>query len=85
MTNVNILEKDKSHEPVNVTQCGESNGYAHHWIIDDRNLGVCKKCGDRRQFPNVWLGQTISCDWKEQIVDKAYATWTSDKKEMTEE
>lgn len=23
----------------------------HHWIIDDHNFGVCKKCGIEKQFP----------------------------------
>ena len=24
---------------------------AHYWIIDDKNFGVCKKCGAHKQFP----------------------------------
>ena len=26
----------------------------HHWLIDARNLGVCKKCGESKQFCNWW-------------------------------
>ena len=26
----------------------------HHWLIDSKNLGVCKKCGERRQFRCWW-------------------------------
>jgi hypothetical protein len=27
----------------------------HHWLIDARNFGVCRKCGDSKQF----------CSWPE--------------------
>jgi hypothetical protein len=23
----------------------------HHWLLDERNFGVCKKCGAQKQFP----------------------------------
>jgi hypothetical protein len=26
----------------------------HHWLIDARNLGVCKKCGESKQFCCWW-------------------------------
>ena len=26
----------------------------HHWIIDVKNLGICKKCGDMHQFCTSW-------------------------------
>lgn len=26
----------------------------HHWLIDARNFGVCKKCGDSKQFCCWW-------------------------------
>ena len=26
----------------------------HHWVIDQSNLGVCKKCGSVRQFCRSW-------------------------------
>jgi len=25
--------------------------YAHYWIIDENNFGICVKCGATRQFP----------------------------------
>ena len=28
----------------------------HHWLIDEKNLGVCKKCGASRQFYGWWNG-----------------------------
>ena len=24
---------------------------AHYWVLDDRNFGICKKCGAQKQFP----------------------------------
>ena len=36
------------------TECqtghAESKQNAHHWVIDARNFGVCKKCGAKKQF-----------------------------------
>jgi hypothetical protein len=29
----------------------------HHWLIDVRNFGVCRKCGDSKQFCN-WAEAT---------------------------
>ncbi len=26
----------------------------HHWLIDEKNLGVCKKCGVSKQFSSSW-------------------------------
>ncbi len=26
----------------------------HHWLIDERNFGVCKKCGESKQFCHWW-------------------------------
>ncbi len=34
--------------------CGESNGYALHSAVAERNFDVCKKCGATKQFFN-WL------------------------------
>jgi|GEM_PF-3694346 len=27
------------------------HGCAHYWLIDDRNVGVCKYCGRVKKFP----------------------------------
>ena len=24
---------------------------AHYWILNDKSLGICKKCGAQKQFP----------------------------------
>ncbi len=26
----------------------------HHWLIDEKNLGVCKKCGVVKRFSSAW-------------------------------
>jgi hypothetical protein len=26
----------------------------HHWLIDEKNYGVCKKCGVVKRFSNAW-------------------------------
>jgi len=33
----------------------------HHWLIDERNFGVCKKCGVSKQFCNSW--GTVQRSW----------------------
>ncbi len=41
---------------------GECSENAHHWIINDRSLGVCKKCGAKKQFPvyvESWRRQKV--------------------------
>ena len=35
----------------------------HHWLIDERNLGVCKKCGESRQFSCSWSAVSIQKAW----------------------
>jgi hypothetical protein len=30
---------------------GECKAKAHYWILDDKSLGICKRCGAQRQFP----------------------------------
>jgi hypothetical protein len=32
--------------------CGDKcKDKAHFWVIDDKNLGVCSKCGAQEPFP----------------------------------
>jgi hypothetical protein len=26
----------------------------HHWLIDEKNYGVCKKCGVVKRFSSAW-------------------------------
>jgi len=26
---------------------------AHYWILNDESLGICKRCGAQKQFPDV--------------------------------
>lgn len=33
----------------------EKTDCVHHWYINSRNFGVCKKCGARRHFDNVTM------------------------------
>ena len=41
--------------------CEGKNGCVHYWILDEKNYGVCKKCGDKKHFPNNY-GQILR--WK---------------------
>jgi hypothetical protein len=42
-------------EPSSLDGCKKE---AHYWIIDDKNLGVCKRCGARKQFAvDRWVWQ----------------------------
>ncbi len=38
-------------EPVHDDDCKQC---IHHWLIDQRNLGVCRKCGASKQFSGSW-------------------------------
>ena len=35
----------------------------HHWLIDERNFGVCKKCGAGKQFLHLWSAASIQKAW----------------------
>jgi len=35
----------------------------HHWIIDVKNVGICKKCGDKHQFCSTWEQFTSGKIW----------------------
>ena len=39
------------YETVHDDDCKEC---IHHWLIDERNLGVCRKCGASKQFLRSW-------------------------------
>jgi hypothetical protein len=42
-------------EPSSPDECKKE---AHYWIIDDKNLGVCKRCGAKKQFVvDRWVWQ----------------------------
>ena len=32
----------------------DCEGCIHHWLINERNFGVCKKCGASKQFCGSW-------------------------------
>jgi hypothetical protein len=38
---------DTKGETLHQDECSRN---AHHWVIDGKNLGVCKKCGAQKQF-----------------------------------
>ena len=35
----------------------------HHWLIDERNFGVCKKCGAGKQFSRSWSAASFQKAW----------------------
>jgi len=42
-------------EPPYLDECKKE---AHYWVLDDKNLGVCKRCGARKQFAvERWVWQ----------------------------
>ena len=45
----------KEREPSAFNEC---KGEAHYWILNDKNLGVCKRCGATKQFATErWVWQ----------------------------
>ena len=41
----------------------DSGQCIHHWIIDAANLGVCKKCGQVKQFSGTWSAASSHKAW----------------------
>lgn len=35
----------------------------HHWLIDQKNFGVCKKCGASKQFCGSWSATSLQRAW----------------------
>lgn len=39
---------------------GDRGECIHHWLIDEKNFGVCKKCGANKQFQSgSWYDSSI--------------------------
>ncbi len=48
------------YETVHDDDCREC---IHHWLIDERNFGVCKKCRAGKQFLRSWSPADIQKAW----------------------
>jgi hypothetical protein len=35
----------------------------HYWLIDGKNFGVCKKCGEAKQFCSSWNATSVQKGW----------------------
>jgi hypothetical protein len=40
---------------------GNDSECVHYWLIDEKNYGVCKKCGVEKQFCRSW--DTVQKAW----------------------
>jgi len=38
----------EKYETSHIDACKQA---AHYWILNDKSLGICKKCGAQKQFP----------------------------------
>jgi hypothetical protein len=52
------------------TRLHECKNEAHYWVLDGKNLGICKRCGATKQF-NVerWVWQR-----RKVVISKSKAT-----------
>ncbi len=50
-------ERDTTHDE----DCPECT---HHWFIDAANSGLCRKCGESKQFPRSWSAASIQKAWR---------------------
>lgn len=66
MTNATTCKIDNDKGNVQLARCGDNNGYAHYWEIDDMNIGKCKKCGSTKQFLGYCSAQSTYYDWDAQ-------------------
>ena len=51
---------DNKSEAIHDDDCGQCT---HHWLIDERNLGSCKKCGESKQFSGSWSALSLQKSW----------------------
>jgi hypothetical protein len=52
------------------THLHDCKNEAHYWVLDGKNLGVCKKCGATKQFnAERWVWQR-----RKVIISKSKAT-----------
>jgi len=42
----------------------DSEKCIHYWLIGQRNLGVCRKCGASKQFCGTWSAASSHRAWK---------------------
>ena len=48
---------------------------AHYWVLNDKNYGVCKRCGAEKQFPETPF------DWHDLYLLYKKGTYISAKRE----
>lgn len=45
----------------------------HHWLINDKNHGICRYCGKRKQFPKKLKSKHIGIAEHIRLKNEAYA------------
>jgi hypothetical protein len=56
-----ILPEEVEMENEQGTLNGNGSACIHYWLLDEKNYGVCKKCGEAKQFCSSW--STIQKAW----------------------